>query len=355
MTAIYADDYASNASRTQAQIKAYVDNILSLIKEVPGGTGFGALEILSGAIAPTDNNCMFTLESETGSTDTLTNITAGAVVRDGAMLGLAPLTGHTITIQHAAGSAGQIYLRDAANRAISDVNQITWVRYDSATGYFYEVNPDVMFLLQKMPGGRSPSTIVLASDVATPDRFLHYIQSQTGSTDDMKSIVATANIETVIVSPATGHTITAKHNTGSSPKIFMTDSADLVMTAGQYLWLAKVSGDWYEIGRFGFSSGGNTYVAQTADFTAAVNTTQNVDTSGAGGSGYITCTLPTAVGNSGKRIRVRKSTSGANTVKFNTTASQTINGMASGVLFLVAQYEWYEFESDGANWILWVK
>lgn len=72
-----------------------------------------------------------------------------------------------------------------------------------------------------------------------------------------------------------------------------------------------------------------------------------VDTS----SGVVTVTLPdaTIAGSLGKSVVIQKKTSDGNTVIVQTTAAQTINGIAAPVL-LVNRGDAVTFTSDGTNW-----
>lgn len=90
-----------------------------------------------------------------------------------------------------------------------------------------------------------------------------------------------------------------------------------------------------------------TYQAKSASFTAAAAFAYKVDSSG----GAVVCTLPTAVGCAGDEILVSLGTAG-NNLTFNTTSSQTIDGIASGSIVTGVRYNAYRFVSDGANWML---
>lgn len=68
-------------------------------------------------------------------------------------------------------------------------------------------------------------------------------------------------------------------------------------------------------------------------------------------SGQIIATIPTAVGNSGKRITVTKIDNSTNTVRIITTSSQTISGKVQDI-YLYNQGDSVEFISDGANVVL---
>ena len=65
-----------------------------------------------------------------------------------------------------------------------------------------------------------------------------------------------------------------------------------------------------------------------------------------------TCTLPTAVGITGKIIGVYQATvpAGGATIAIATTGAETINGAATQNL--ATQYSKYMLMSDGANWVI---
>lgn len=87
--------------------------------------------------------------------------------------------------------------------------------------------------------------------------------------------------------------------------------------------------------------------AKTSSFTADYGFFYYVDSSG----GAVVVTLPTAVGFSGKEIIVSLQTAG-NAMSFNTTSSQTIDGIASTALSTTVRYNSYRFISNGTNWVM---
>jgi hypothetical protein len=89
--------------------------------------------------------------------------------------------------------------------------------------------------------------------------------------------------------------------------------------------------------------------AQTANY-AILSTDYFVTMSASGGNR--TVTLPTAVGRNGKVFTIKKIDSSANTVQLLTTSAQTIDGNASGALYLKAQYDTIKLVSDGSNWLI---
>jgi hypothetical protein len=115
-------------------------------------------------------------------------------------------------------------------------------------------------------------------------------------------------------------------------------------TAGQILtsngsaalpsWQAAPSSGWTVVNK----------AFATTGYTAAIGEHVRWDASG----GACTCNLPTAVGNSGKTISVKKVDSSVNTVTVDANTTQTIDGQLTFVLS--AQYDAVTLVSDGANW-----
>lgn len=92
--------------------------------------------------------------------------------------------------------------------------------------------------------------------------------------------------------------------------------------------------------------GTDTYTAsKTANYTAT--NADDVVLCNAG-AGAFTVTLYTAVGNSGRKIRIIKTDSTTNVLTVNTTSSQTINGALTRTLGAVNDS--LLLESDGTNW-----
>ncbi len=69
-----------------------------------------------------------------------------------------------------------------------------------------------------------------------------------------------------------------------------------------------------------------------------------------GGSGGVTVTLPTAVGNAGLTYTITKIDSGVGNVTIATTSSQTINGATTYAISM--QYVSITLHSNGSNWII---
>jgi len=93
------------------------------------------------------------------------------------------------------------------------------------------------------------------------------------------------------------------------------------------------------------SVGSLTVINKTAAYTLL--TTDDVVTASTA-SGAFSITLPTAVGNSGKVFRIKRTNSHANKLTIDANGSETIDGALTYILY--AQYQEVEIVSDGSNW-----
>jgi hypothetical protein len=110
-------------------------------------------------------------------------------------------------------------------------------------------------------------------------------------------------------------------------------------TSGQVLTSAGASAPTWAAPALAY-----TYTAQTSGYTAVISDYVNCT------SGTFTVTLPTAVSQAGKSIKIKNSGTGVITI--NTTSSQTIDTYASGVIKLGSKFDCIVVTSDGANWVI---
>lgn len=89
-----------------------------------------------------------------------------------------------------------------------------------------------------------------------------------------------------------------------------------------------------------------TVVTKTGAYSAALGDFVNANVT----SASFDVTLPTAVGNSGKPVAVRRTDASGNTLRTIGTGGQTINGGASHTI--ASQFDTYTYVSDGANWMV---
>jgi hypothetical protein len=84
----------------------------------------------------------------------------------------------------------------------------------------------------------------------------------------------------------------------------------------------------------------------TATGAAALDVTTRINPT----AGGFDVTLPTAVGNDGRRVRIKNVSASTETVNVEPTGGQTIDGVGSYAIEV--GYEFLEIESDGANWMV---
>jgi hypothetical protein len=122
--------------------------------------------------------------------------------------------------------------------------------------------------------------------------------------------------------------------TGSDANISLTLSSQgtgIVQTAATLKYAGVIAG---------LSTKTANYTLVATDYTVLGNAT----------TASFSLTLPTSVGATGQVYIIKKVDSTANTVTITTTSSQTIDGSASKVLS--SQYDGFQLQSDGANWII---
>lgn len=345
MTAVPAAGYISNAAREEAEFQTFLENLVSLIKEIPGGTSVKSETLSSGVFSLSNNYSIYEITSESGNTDTLTEITVGAVGRDGQTVILKAASGHTITLQDGTGNAGELLTKDSANLVLSDERQYAVFRYDSANTAFEEVHRDLTFLVNKLPGVQAANTKTIATGSISPDQFMTLVDTEGAASTDNLDFAATASApELLLLGMAdSSHEVVIRHNQTGSGKFLLANSIDLtIQHPYQFVMFRKSSGNWSEVGRFGFRQA---VLSKTSGFTASYNSVNKLDSSSAG----FTATLPTAVGHKGDFIVLWKVSSDSNAVTLGFTSSQTANG--SGSWSITSQYTGYALTSDGTNWI----
>ena len=146
-------------------------------------------------------------------------------------------------------------------------------------------------------------------------------------------IGGTLNVTGVATFPAT--TIALRGVTYTLPSADGAASTVLQTNGSATLSWASVSTARYQTTQIGNYS---------VDFTNGASQTIFCNTNA------FTVTLPTAVSQAGKTVRIIKIGSDANAITLATTSSQTIGVHATAVLKLYKQDDFIEVESDGANW-----
>ena len=125
--------FLSNALRTEGEMKTAFEDQRDAIAQMPGaGTILTALTIATGAITPAVGiSHAIDLRGEGAADDILDNITATNIVTGAWVWLTAGNTGaEDITINHNAGGAGQLTLRDSVDFLMNAVNMGIMMRYN---------------------------------------------------------------------------------------------------------------------------------------------------------------------------------------------------------------------------------
>lgn len=153
-------------------------------------------------------------------------------------------------------------------------------------------------------------------------------------TADVSGTLPIANAGTNITSYTTGDILYA-----SATNVLSKLAAG---TSGQYLKQGASIPSWAPL-----VPANPAYVSKTGSYTLASGTDNIVSWDTSGGVG--TATLPTAVGVTGQTFTIQIGIAG-NILTINTTSSQTIGGIASGVIKMGTIRDTITVYSDGANW-----
>lgn len=127
MTTPAAQGYPSNASRTNAEMKQFLEDVLAISKELPGGNTTSTLTIASGSITPTTGVHLVDTEAA-AATDDLTNIVQ-TNHPDGRLLVLMSVSSaRNVVVKNAAGGTGQILTATGADFTLDDASSALILR-----------------------------------------------------------------------------------------------------------------------------------------------------------------------------------------------------------------------------------
>jgi hypothetical protein len=125
MATFPALNYLSNAARTQGEMKTAFEAWLAKCKQLLGGSVLTEFTISSGSITPTVAVFKVDTQSDAASDDLANIVTTHH--DDGSIIEFRnENSGRLVTVKHAAGGAGQINLRNAADVILSGTTQ--WLR-----------------------------------------------------------------------------------------------------------------------------------------------------------------------------------------------------------------------------------
>lgn len=144
MSTLPAAGYLENVARTNAEMKAAFEALRDILAENIGGEGRAELTISSGAVTPAEGSGggIFRLDTEgDAASDTLDTITQ-TNTRDGQIIiVMAENAARVVTLNHAAGGAGQLLLEDATDFVFASLN--AWVMLQRRSSDWVELGRHV--------------------------------------------------------------------------------------------------------------------------------------------------------------------------------------------------------------------
>lgn len=254
-TGILADGYFDLATDPdEGDFAQGLEDIVSLIKEAPGGTlrKTAAITLASDAFAPVKDYCAHIIDTQSAAaTDDLVTITATGV-RDGFIISISIAnSARVVTVKN----SGNITTLDGNDLVINSTAYEVWFRWDNTLGKWRQItNQDATIRLNKMPGGLPSSALTISGGSVTATRGFHTITSEAGVTDDLDLIAQTTlsqDTTLLMLKATTGHTITVRHNQSGTGKIITPDGTNLSLTGNRTLILAKNGSQWDVIGKLG--------------------------------------------------------------------------------------------------------
>lgn len=237
-------------------MKQAFEDLVSLIKELPGGTNAsGATVLASDTFGVAANVCAYAVDTEgAAATDDLRWI--GGTPRNGQIIFVGGYNaGRINTMRHAAGGAGQIYTLDGSDFVLRDINMFVPLRYSEGATAWYMLDFPETFRINQMPGGKVAATLTMAANAATPTQALHALDTSGGAAEDLRILTQnTANRDIQLLTlygANAGRVPTLKHAYGGNGQIYMSDSADFALSGNRTITLRRNGNQWNELFRTG--------------------------------------------------------------------------------------------------------
>ena len=186
MSTLPAANYLSNGARTEGEVKVALEDIRSVVAELPGGSAESELTISSGSVTPTGGIHAIDTQGD-AATDNLDNI-AVTNTPDGRVLLIHPANdARVVVVRHNQTGSGEIYTLTGLSVALRSTKQ--WMllrRTGGGSPVWHEVvrsNSGSLELIQTQSASNSAQIDFTVGIDATYDEYLITITDLIPATD----------------------------------------------------------------------------------------------------------------------------------------------------------------------------
>lgn len=244
-----AAGYISDGDLLESEAQTAFEQIVSLIKELCGGTADNAkINLASDAFGILSDVSTYVIDSEGGSgNDTLKWISGTA--RDGQLIAIRSYNaGRWQTISNGAGGAGQILTKNGQDFTLSKTGQFAILKYVAGSpGYWEEWLRDETARIDQLLGARSASSVSVTASQITVDRGRHTVTSGTTTNIDQALGIDTFDHDGNLLILSQGdntYTRTLRHNQGTTGKFNLLGGANIVMVSDAFYCFSKNGTTW---------------------------------------------------------------------------------------------------------------
>lgn len=295
-TAIPADGYLGNGSRTTAEMQQALEDVSSVLMELIGGRAEKSVSTLSSdSLTVAVDYAVYPIQPESSTTDDLATIVTTSNVDGRVVVVRNNNSANTITVKH---GTGNIYLADGADYAMNATGD--YLALIMRGSNYYELFRTEAGRIKVLPGAKAETTATIASGMLPITQAQNKVAGEGSASDNLDGISSTFSGNLCIIRCAdASDVITVRNNQTPSAgyyKILTADSTDLALDSlTKYVMLHKdVSGTaWREIFRGGFSSSTSFSVSSVSgsfNMNGGSLTSYACDTSAGAGTGTLPAT-----------------------------------------------------------------
>lgn len=251
MTVQIVRGYPSSTTpkRNKAEGQLCIEQIIAITKEMIGGNAEKATtNLASDSLTIVDDYCIYPTETQTGTSDDLSFILCGGTIRDGFVVGIRPASSNIINIKHATTGAKKIFTRNGKDIRLASTQHYFWAKFNTAADAWYEINPDLSFILNMLLGTKAISTLTISSNAVAGDRALHLISS--AGADHLDFITGNDYLDGNIIGIKAvdmAQVRTLKHNITGTGKLNNLSAADIIMAANTWYFYIKNGTQWDQL------------------------------------------------------------------------------------------------------------